>query len=215
MNSRHVVQLFMTTLLVGGLTGGIVGMIIRWDEFMSYVTSFELLAMITTFMWLFGVGLIFSVISQAGFFAYLTVHRFGLAICKSVFLWNMVQIVLILFIVFDFIYLRYLTFESGEGVVSYIVQAMVLVIIGLIISFLKVKQTNNQAFIPALFFMIVVTILEWTPVLRENDTSWLYFMLVPLLVCNAYQLFMLHIFIERSQQEGANKRRSGSIVDKQ
>lgn len=215
MNSRHVVQLFMTTLLVGGLTGGIAGMIIRWGEFKTYVTSFELLAMMTTFMWLFGVGLIFSVISQAGFFAYLTIHRFGLAICKSVFLWNRVQVLLIFFVVFDLIYLRYLKFGSGEGLVSYIVQAIALVVIGLVIAFLKMKQTNSQAFIPALFFMIVVTIVEWTPVLRENDTSWLYFMLVPLLVCNAYQLFMLHIFIERSQQELASKRTSVSIVDKQ
>ena len=35
-------------------------------------------------LWLFGIGLIFSLVSQMGFFAYLTVHRFGLGIFKSV-----------------------------------------------------------------------------------------------------------------------------------
>ena len=61
-------------------------------------------------------GFLFSVISQMGFFAYLTVHRFGLGIFKSVSLWNAVQVVLILFVLFDFVYLRYENFaEPGES----------------------------------------------------------------------------------------------------
>ena len=48
---------------------------------------------------------------------------------------------------------------------------------------------------PALFFMVVVTILEWVPALRINDTDWLYLMVIPLLLCNAYQLLILHRLI--------------------
>ena len=91
-------------------------MIIRWSEIQHYFTSFELVSIFSSFFWLFGVGLIFSVISQAGFFAYLTIHRFGLGIFKS--LWNPVQILLVLFVVFDLVYLRYTSFEAGEGISS-------------------------------------------------------------------------------------------------
>ena len=212
MNSRNVVRLFMTTLLVGGLTGGIAGMIIRWSEIQHYFTTFDLVSIFSSFFWLFGVGLIFSVISQAGFFAYLTIHRFGLGIFKS--LWNSVQILFILFVLFDLIYLRYTNFESGEGLAPYIFPAVYVVIIGVVVAYIKAKRTNNQTFIPALFFMVVATILEWTPVLRGNDESWLYFMLIPLLACNAYQLLMLNKFIEQSQKELASKRGSAIIGDK-
>lgn len=208
MNSRNVVRLFMTTLLVGGLTGGIAGMAIRWSEFKFYFTSFELSSILSTFIWLFGVSMIFSVISQAGFFAYLTIHRFGLGIFKSVFLWNAVQVLFTLIVLFDLVYLR---FQSEEGLFPYILQAIFLLVVGLVVAFFKMKQTNNQAFIPALFFMVVATTLEWTPVLRENDGSWLYFMLIPLLTCNAYQLLILNKFINRSTQELAKKKESISM----
>lgn len=212
MNSRNVVRLFMTTLLVGGLTGGIAGMIIRWSEVQHYFTSFELISIFLSFFWLFGVGLIFSAISQAGFFAYLTIHRFGLGIFKS--LWNPVQTFLILFVLFDLVYLRYTKFGSGEGLTPYIVPAVYVAVIGVVVAYVKAKQTNGQTFIPALFFMVVATILEWTPVLRGNDESWLYFMLLPLLACNAYQLLTLNKFIKRSQKELASKRESVIIGNK-
>ena len=206
MNSRNLVRLFMTTLLIGGVTGGVVGFIARWSEFESYFTSLEITSILSTFVWLFGVGLIFSVISQAGFFAYLTIHRFGLGIFKSVYLWNAVQIVLIIFVLFDLVYLRYIKFESGEGLGSYISSAVVVLVIGLVTAYFKMKQTNKQAFIPALFFMVVATVLEWVPVLRTNDDGWLYFMLFPLLVCNAYQLMILNKLIDQSQKELAGKK---------
>lgn len=211
MNSRNVVRLFITTLFVGGLTGGIAGFIIRWNEIEHYFTAFDLVSIFSSFFWLFGVGLIFSVISQAGFFAYLTIHRFGLGLFKS--MWNPVQIVFILFVLFDLIYLRYTSFESNEGLAPYIFPAVYVLSIGLLVAYLKGRQTNKNTFIPALFFMVVVTILEWTPVLRENDESWLYFMLIPLLACNAYQLLVLNKFIERSQKELASKRGSAIIGD--
>ncbi|MFF2459858.1 KinB-signaling pathway activation protein [Peribacillus simplex] len=210
MNSRNLVKLFLTTLLIGGVTGGVVGFLARWSEFRPYFSSFEVSAILSTFIWLFGVGLIFSVISQAGFFAYLTIHRFGLGIFKSASLWNAVQLVLILFVVFDLVYLRYLSFGSGEGISSYIALALVVLAAGLITAYFKMKQTNKQSFIPALFFMVVVTVLEWIPVLSAsaNDESWLYFMLFPLLACNAYQLLVLSKLIQRSQRELASKRGS-------
>lgn len=206
MNSRNIVRLFFTTLAVGGITAGIVGFIARWDQFAPMFRTFDIGEILSTFVWMFGVGLIFSVISQAGYFAYLTIHRFGLGIFKSAFLWNAIQLVLIGFVLFDLVYLRFITFGEGEGLGPYLALALFLLLVGSITAFFKVKQTNNQAFVPALFFMVVVTTVEWVPVLRVNNESWMYFMLFPLLACNAYQLLILNKLIKRSQLELESKK---------
>lgn len=189
----------MSTLLVGGLATGIIGFIVRWDEFQPYFTDFNILKILSTLIWLFGVGLIFSVVSQMGFFAYLTVHRFGLGMFKSIKLWNAVQIVLTLFVLFDLVYFRYRAFGGGVG--PYLFDAGFVLVVALIVAYIKAKQTNKEAFVPAVFFMVVVTVIEWVPVLRVNEDSWLYLMLIPLLICNAYQLLILHKLNARSEQE--------------
>ncbi|MDQ0856685.1 KinB-signaling pathway activation protein [Bacillus sp. V2I10] len=192
MNSRNWVRLFLTTLLVGGISTSIVGFALRWGEYQKFFTSFDLVEILSILFWLIGVGFIFSIISQMGFFAYLTIHRFGLGIFRTAALWNAIQIVLILFVVFDLIYFRYQLFAAeGESILSYILLALFLVIFGLAVAYIKMKQTNKMAFIPALFFMIVVTAVEWVPALRVNEGDWLYLMLIPLLICNAYQLLLL------------------------
>lgn len=211
LTSRNWVKLFFSTLLVGGVTTGIVGFLVRWEEYQSLFSNFEVLQIISVLFWLFGVGLIFSIISQMGFFAYLTIHRFGLGIFKS--LWNAVQIVLILFVLFDLVYFRYKVFaEKGESLLSYILIAGFILLVGLISAAMKAKLTNKQAFIPAVFFMVVVTTIEWMPALRVNEESWLHLMIYPLVVCNAYQLLILHKLNESSleqrklkQQKNANK----------
>lgn len=195
-----MVKLFFSTLLVGGVTTGIVGFLIRWGEYQSLFSNFEVLQILSVLFWLFGVGLIFSIISQMGFFAYLTIHRFGLGIFKT--LWNSVQIVLILFVLFDLVYFRYKVFaEQGESLFSYILIAGFILIVGIVSAAWKVKLTNKQAFIPALFFMVVVTTIEWMPALRVNEESWLYLMIYPLVICNAYQLLILQKLNESSIEE--------------
>ena len=202
MTSRNWVRLFMSTLLVGGVTTAIVGFIIRWDEFQPYFTHFQIIDILSTLIWLIVMGFLFSVISQMGFFSYLTIHRFGLGIFKSVSLWNSVQVVLILFGLFDLVYLRYENFaKAGDSILPYIGPALLLLAVALIVAWYKVKQTNRGAFIPALFFMIVATLVEWVPVLRENEKNWFYLMMVSLLACNAYQILVLHKLNAQSVQE--------------
>jgi KinB signaling pathway activation protein len=204
--SRNVVKLFFSTLLIGVGATGVTGFIVRWNEFASYFIDFNMVKIVSTFVWLFGIGLIFSLVSQMGFFAYLTIHRFGLGIFKSVNLWNGVQIVLILFTLFDFVYFRYKVFgKEGEGILLYFVPAIFILIVGALVAYFKTKQTNQGAFIPAIFFMTVVTIIEWVPALRPNDPNWVYLMLITLLICNTYQLFILHSLNERSNKERKSK----------
>ncbi|MBM7622450.1 KinB signaling pathway activation protein [Bacillus tianshenii] len=191
MNSRNWVRLFLSTLLIGAVSTVIVAFIVRWDQHTAEFANGEYLQVLSVIFWYIGIGLIFSIISQMGFFAYLTVHRFGLGIFKS--LWSAVQVVLIVFVLFDLVYFRYIAFANdGDSLLPYLAFPIFLLFYGLLVAYVKKAQTNHHAFIPALFFMVVVTTVEWFPVLRENEPSWLLLMLFPLLACNSYQLLVLH-----------------------
>lgn len=190
MTSRNWVYLFFTTLIIGAVCTIFIGFAVEWNKYSTFFTAFNIAEISSIAIWLIGVGFIFSLISQAGYFAYLTVHRFGLGMFKS--LWGPVQILFTVFVLFDFVYLRYTTFaKEGESLVPYIVPAVLILIYGLIVAFFKVKQTNQSAFIPALFFTVAISILEWVPALRANEKDWILLMIFPLLICNTWQLFIL------------------------
>ncbi len=195
-NSRNWVRLFLTTLFLGGSSTIFIGFILEWDKYNKFFQNFDGKEILIISFWLLGVGFIFSVISQMGFFAYLTIHRFGLGMFRSPSLWNAMQIFLIAFVLFDFVYLRSVLIANGNASLgTNILVAGALFAFGAIVAYIKSKETNKKAFVPALFFMIVVTIIEWVPALRINDTNWLYLMVVPLLFCNAYQVLILHRLI--------------------
>ncbi|MED1056958.1 KinB signaling pathway activation protein KbaA [Bacillus mycoides] len=196
MNSRKWVRLFFTTLFLGGISTVFIGFVLEWDKYAKFFQNFDGKEILAISFWLMGVGFIFSVISQMGFFAYLTIHRFGLGMFRSPSLWNTVQLFFIAFVLFDFVYLRSVLVANGEvSLGNNILVAGMLFVFGAIVAYIKSKETNKKAFVPALFFMVVVTILEWVPALRINDTDWLYLMVIPLLLCNSYQLLVLHRLI--------------------
>ncbi|EJR24899.1 MULTISPECIES: KinB signaling pathway activation protein KbaA [Bacillus] len=196
MNSRKWVRLFFTTLFLGGISTVFIGFVLEWDKYAKFFQNFDGKEILAISFWLMGVGFIFSVISQMGFFAYLTIHRFGLGMFRSSSLWNTVQLFFIAFVLFDFVYLRSVLIANGEvSLGNNILVAGMLFVFGAIVAYIKSKETNKKAFVPALFFMVVVTILEWVPALRINDTDWLYLMVIPLLLCNSYQLLVLHRLI--------------------
>ncbi|MGN5653651.1 KinB signaling pathway activation protein KbaA [Bacillus sp. Brlt_9] len=201
MNSRKWVRLFFTTLFLGGISTVIIGFVLEWDKYAKFFQNSDAKEILAVSFWLMGVGFIFSVISQMGFFAYLTIHRFGLGMFRSPSLWNTVQLFFIAFVLFDFVYLRSVLIANGEvSLGNNILVAGVLFVFGAIVAYIKSKETNKKAFVPALFFMVVVTILEWVPALRINDTDWLYLMVIPLLLCNAYQLLILHRLIGKTSK---------------
>ncbi|MGG0235950.1 KinB signaling pathway activation protein KbaA [Bacillus tropicus] len=201
MNSRKWVRLFFTTLFLGGVSTVIIGFVLEWDKYAKFFQNLDGKEILAVSFWLMGVGFIFSVISQMGFFAYLTIHRFGLGMFRSSSLWNIVQLFFIAFVLFDFVYLRSVLIANGEvSLGNNILVAGVLFMFGAIVAYIKSKETNKKAFVPALFFMVVVTILEWVPALRINDTDWLYLMVIPLLLCNAYQLLILHRLIGKTSK---------------
>lgn len=200
MNIKNWVKFYLHTLLIGGIVTNITGFIVQWDKYQPFFVSFDIAEIGMVALWLVGLGLIFATISQMGYFAYLTIHRFGLGFFRS--LWNPVQVVLIAFVLFDFVYLRYNSFASeNESVWPYVLVALFLLLIGIVIGYLKANQSNKSTFIPAVFFIVCATIIEWFPVLRANDSDWLHLMLYPLLICNAYQLLILPRYLAQSKEE--------------
>ncbi|MFS0820931.1 KinB-signaling pathway activation protein [Bacillus sp. 1P02SD] len=190
MKSRNWVRLFLSTLLVGAISTIFFGFAVKWSEYKELFLAADVVEILLVIFWFIGAGFIFSIISQMGFFAYLTVHRFGRGLFKGA--WAPAQIVLIAFVFFDLIYFRFKVFATeGETISSYVWIPILMLVFALIIAYFKSKQTNNKAFIPAVFFMFVVSVIEWMPAIRVNDTSWLYLMIYPILICNAYQLLIL------------------------
>lgn len=202
MTSRNWVRLFFTTLLIGGITGIISGFLVRWQDFEWMFIPLDISEVFYTSLWLFGIGLIYSVISQMGFFSYLTIHRFGLGIFKSIVFWNLAQLILIGFVLVDLIYF------------DFNIVALVLLLYGVLVAFIKAKQTNKETFISALFFMTVFTTVELLAVLRVNNESWIYFMLISLLACNSYQLLALPSYLKKSQEEREQKKSKKPSINK-
>ncbi|PRO67163.1 KinB-signaling pathway activation protein [Alkalicoccus urumqiensis] len=189
MNSRKVVFLFNSTLLIGTTFGFLMGFIMDFQTHINDIANLRfggiLMIAITAGIW--------TVIAQMGFFAYLTIHRFGLGIFKSVSLWNKVQIVLIVFALFDLMFFRHLLFAAeGESMLGYIWMPALLLAYGWVVAVIKSRDTNYSAFVPTLFFMVVVTTIEWVPALSENDLTFIINAIVPLLVANTWQILVLH-----------------------
>lgn len=206
MSIRYLIKFLFNSLILGGLVTGFLGFVIRWNEFQPYFTDLNIGAILSTFIWLVGVGFIFAVVSQVGFFAYLFIHQFGLGLFRSNSLWNAVQIVLVIVVLFDLVYFRFQAFAGeNESIAPYIGLAIFIFVAGLIVAIVKAKMTNKTTFASALFFMIVVTILEWLPVLRPNEESWIYLMIFPLIACNAYQLLMLPKYNQLSAEQRSKR----------
>ena len=187
LNLRKWLFLFFTTLGIGALVSLIFGLSMEQNIWKLGTGNiiFGLLGHL-------GAGILFSLISQMGFFAYLTIHRFGLGLFRGKGLWSAVQLLLLGFTYFDFIYFRYTIFGKGLSLVSFLILPTALLLFSILAAYVKVKQTNARAWIPSIFFLFVVTIVEWMPALKANNPTSMYYMLIPLLACNTWQLMQLH-----------------------
>jgi KinB signaling pathway activation protein len=180
----------------------ITNIVIGWENITGGLDATD--ELLAAGIWLFIVGLMFSVISQMGFFAYLMIHRIGLGVFKGPRLWNWVQIVLILFVFFDLVYFRYIVFaEPGMTWTDYLPLPSVLLVIAIIVAWLKARMTNFTAFIPTVFFIYVVTTVEIVPALTQNDAAWVTLMFVTVLVCNVWQVLILHRLLEPANKKSA------------
>lgn len=189
-------------MLVGGASVVIVSALINREGFQAITGSLE--EFVAGALFLFVVGMTFSAISQMGFFAYLLINRLALGLFRSRRMWAYVQLVLIAFVFFDLVYLRYTVFGRAEETwFSYLLLPAVLLAAGLIFAYIKSRQTNSSAFVPALFLLYVVTTIEAVPAMVTNDQVWMVLMLSTLFVCNVWQLLWLHRLTAAQPKESA------------
>lgn len=191
MKVQGFLRLFWTTLVFGTLFGFLMNLLANPGYLV--IQSWE--AIVTALSY----SSTWTGISMMGFFAYLIIHRVGLDLFRGPRLWNRVQVLLIAFAIFDAVYLRMLAF-GNDHMWRYIGEMLVLLIVAWVVAASKAKQTNRSAFIPTLFLMTVITLIEWIPALQTTDEiPLLWPALATLVFANAYQVLMLHRFQQTGQ----------------
>lgn len=146
-------------------------------------------------------GLMIGAFSQMGFFAYLTLNYIALSVFRRKYLWNALQGYTTLFAVFG---LGYVLYEERTNNWFFWVLPLILFAASLLVSWGKIKQTNQSAFIPTMFLMFVVTFVEAWPALQgATNVAAIIFMMIPLFVCNAYQNIMMHRLVGGKEADPA------------
>ncbi|WP_132373265.1 KinB-signaling pathway activation protein [Melghiribacillus thermohalophilus] len=206
MTTKKWVRLFFTTLFIGGFVTAVVSFFVKPESYTAYLDPFNMWEIFGAIIWFMAMGFTFSVISQMGFFAYLMLNQLGLAMFRS--MWNPIQVFLILFTLFDLVYFRYIGAEGNVSLFPYVITALVIFVYGLAVSYVKAKETSQKAFVPALFFMVVITVIEWVPGLRTNDPDWILLMIAALLASNTYQLLILHRLVKTDEDQAETAKQS-------
>ena len=206
MTIRNWFKFFLNAMLIGGVITGIFGLFIRWDDaFAKYFEAGQWGEFFAAFAFMIVMGFTVSVIAQMGYFAYLTIHQMGVNIFKTLTLWNWVQLLIIAIVIFDLIMFRFRpNAETAEQIWLYVILLAILIITAIIVAIAKANMTKKHTLISALFFMIVVSTLEWLPVLMvraDNVDSWVTLLLFPIIAVNAYQLLALPKYNAKSDKD--------------
>ncbi|MDN9012331.1 KinB-signaling pathway activation protein [Brevibacillus laterosporus] len=203
MSLRNYGWLFGTTLLLGGIGGMLMGLVTQENLYHGSIANFFMGLLMNLLL-----GLTTSIVAQMGFFAYMMFNYLVLNSMKSKALRKNIQIFFILFAFFDMVYLRYIAFGQGGSLLPYFVEPVLLLGIALITAYAKVKMTNPTAWVPTVFFIFVVTSIEWLPALKQDDFKAIAVMVVPLLFCNVWQILQLHRLTTRTEQKKRTKTKT-------
>ncbi|NWL90024.1 MULTISPECIES: KinB-signaling pathway activation protein [unclassified Paenibacillus] len=194
MNLKRWLHLFWTTLVVGAAGSLVIGLALQLTDTMKLNGTADLFVNIGL---LLGVGVMVSVYSQMGFFAYMMVNYMGTGVFSRR-TWQYVQLVLTALALFELMFLR--IFVGGnKSSYSDVVLGGIILLVAIAVAYFKAKMTNGSAWIPTLFFMIAVTIVETIGVLKievDQATAWIA---GPLIACNAYQILILHRVLKPKQ----------------
>jgi KinB signaling pathway activation protein len=182
-------KLFWTTLLIGAGAALLVGLVLALGdaEFRSYKASeisYNLLIMAMA-------GLMFSILSQMGFFSYMTLNYIARDIFRKPSTWKLVQLFFIITVPFEIWF-----FLWNGSLLRFVIGVGCIFILSWLTAYWKVRMTNPTAWIPTLFFMFVATMLETAIAIQVNNANAALLMAVPLLACNAWQILKLHTLLK-------------------
>lgn len=208
MTSKYLVKFYFVTLMIGAVITTAISLVTEYDTVTKYLFQGEFGDFFAGFVFLVGYGLLIATVSQVVFYIYLFIHPLGMGIFRRA--WPYVQILLILYAVFDLFYLRFRQVGIDHGSTwSFIWIPIIIVIAGLGFAYYKNKITEANVFISSAFFMIFMTSLTLLPFISVEDTNWIYRSVFTVILTNAYQLIRLPKYIEDSEQE---KRERGRIT---
>lgn len=204
MTSKYLVKFYLTTLLIGVVITTIASLIIDYQEVTSMLFNGEIAGFFINLVWILGYGLLITTISQFAFFIYLFLNPLGMGLLGKI--WPYLQLLIVIYAVFDLFYIRYIAIGDELNWVTYMWVPIFVVVAGIVVARIKDKQTTEKnVFIPALFFMIFMTCITLLPFSAES-TEWLYRSIFTLVITNAFQLLSLPNYVEASK---ADKERRG------
>lgn len=194
-------------LLIGGFVTGLMSLIVRWGDFYSQAFSKgDWENILGGLLWFIFLGFTMSVICQMGYFAYLTVHQIGVNICRSLTLWNWVQLLLMIVSLIDVIIFRFKPYaHNASDWLLYISLLVILIVVATLTAIKKVQMTGKKhILISAMFFMLFVSIIEWLIALwvkSSGGNEYITLLLFPILAVNAFQLLELPKYNAKSAED--------------
>lgn len=196
MTLKRLLFWFWSTLLLGAVASLLLGMILQ--------------SMLGQFHWLdlLLLGLTFSSVSILGFFCYLVFQWLARGLIRTS---RNFRILLFLLLLSAIGYLAFIFHRQfAEKWWAYSILFLMLAL-SLVVSWLKVRWTNPSAFIPTLFFMVVVTTFESIPSINSKEGQLpiesVFFTILILLICNAWQILQLHRLTEPKGDNPQKKSR--------
>lgn len=189
MNLKNWAKLFLKTLLVGAIVSIITGFLLPYSR--ESISFNDMKDVLFYLLILFGFGAMASVYSQLGFFAYMILNYTAIGVFKRK-TWQYIQFVLAILALLEVMFFRSFVGRENSSQMADLILGIVILVVAVGVAYLKVRATNPSAWVPTLFFMTAVTIVEMVGGLKINDNNATIFILVPLLACNAYQILILH-----------------------
>lgn len=196
MTSKYLVKFYFVTLLIGAVITTAISLVTEYDTVTRFLFEGQFGDFLAGLVFLIGYGLLIATVSQVVFYIYLFIHPLGMGIFRKA--WPYVQLLLIMYAVFDLFYLRFRQLGTDW---SFVWIPIIVVLAGIGFAYYKNKITEANVFISSLFFMIFMTSLTLLPFISVEDTAWIYRSVFTVILTNAYQLIRLPKYIEDSRKE--------------
>lgn len=206
MTSKYLVKFYFVTLMIGAVITTAISLVTEYETVTKYLFQGQFGDFFAGFIFLVGYGLLIATVSQVVFYIYLFIHPLGMGIFRKA--WPYVQILLIMYAVFDLFYLRFRQVGIDHGSTwSFVWIPIIIVAAGVGFAYYKNKITESNVFIASAFFMIFMTSLTLLPFISVEETNWIYRSVFTVILTNAYQLIRLPKYIEDSQKEKEERGR--------
>lgn len=186
MTLKNLLKWYISTLLIGAGVTFVVGFVAELFVGASLFGPIDQLLL---------TGFIFASITQLGFFSYLVFNWLSIGLIRNQQTFAVIQIILIILVFGNLVYLNVSKY-SGIDLIMHLLIPVLLFAVSVAIGKQKAHWTQKSAFIPTLFFMFMVTMLEAIPSMNikggEAPVPTIAFTVFVLALCNAWQILNLH-----------------------